>query len=74
MLTKADLATKLRLTPRSIERRMRSGGSAIPPFFRRGKQALWNPAVVDEWERQNTFTSLAHERATQCSNRGSRAT
>ena len=63
MLTKADLAVRLRLTPRSIERRMRSGD--CPPFFRRGKQALWNPIAVDQWVDRNTFTSLAHERAAE---------
>ena len=67
MLTKADLAVRLRLTPRSIERRMRSGD--CPPFFRRGRQALWNPVAVDQWVDRNTFTSLAHERANECSKR-----
>jgi predicted DNA-binding transcriptional regulator AlpA len=47
LLTKADVATLLRCSERTIERQVKLG--AFPPAQRFGKEALWFESVVHAW-------------------------
>ena len=42
--------------------RMRQEGTG-PPFMKVGKRVLYRPSDVEEWLRQNTFTSTAEAKA-----------
>ena len=41
---------------------MRQEGTG-PPFMKVGKRVLYRPSDVEEWLRQNTFTSTAEAKA-----------
>jgi hypothetical protein len=62
-LTKSEFAARRRVTPRTVERWMRSGCG--PAYERRGRQALFALSKVEEWEAAGTFASLAAERAAE---------
>jgi phage terminase Nu1 subunit (DNA packaging protein) len=62
-LTKAELAARRRVTPRTVERWMRNGCG--PAYERRGRQALFALSKIEEWEAAGTFASLAAERAAE---------
>lgn len=60
-LTKSELAARWRVTPRTIERKMRLG--TAPPHMRQGTRALFPIEGVKAQERARTFSSLAAELA-----------
>ena len=50
LLTKADLAEKLKLSKRSIDRRIAAG--LFPPGFKLGAAVRWRESVVDRFLRE----------------------
>lgn len=51
-LTKAELATRCRITVRTLERWIREG--SCPPVTRFGRRVLFAIEAVEAWERLST--------------------
>jgi excisionase family DNA binding protein len=60
-LTTKEIAQRLRLHPRTLERWRREG--AGPPFMKLGGRVLYRQADIEEYEQDGLNRDKAHERA-----------
>lgn len=49
LLTKAELCTRLKLSPRTIENMVREG--RFPPPVQLGKYVYWGEALIAKWQQ-----------------------
>ena len=60
-LVTETLADVFHTSPRTVERARAEGTG--PPFIKFGRRILYRKEDVDEWARENTFTSTAEARS-----------
>ena len=60
-LVTETLADAFHTSPRTVERARAEGTG--PPFIKFGRRILYRKEDVDEWARENTFTSTAEARS-----------
>lgn len=56
ILTKAELAQALRMSPRSLEGLLKSG--QLPPGERRGRFLYWHASVAKKWNERKFAAQL----------------